>query len=482
MAPPAEEMRAQGETSPLVVAHESEDDDVASQASVFQTILNLMKSCMGTGSFALAYACQQGGIVVFLVGLVGVTAWNVYSVQRLCQCLKYIPSDDTTKQSPEPSPRRETPDETTASTTLEEGYRIRTTTTTITTTGAPPEGTTTLGVVAWYAFGPTALRALDSMLLLFFFGVLVAYLAALKDFLHDTPFTLGNVWDCILSATIMASLSLVPNVGYLSKVSAAGLLVLVASFVVIAICGLFAEPEEGEQGETTTSIPAATWNLWPESLVGLSHWFGIVVLGYGIVPLTYNFHESMAEPDRLVEATAMALSGVAVLYVFIGFGLYLLFPHVQGEILHELGGGVVPVLTRLAMVWVVFMTAPLLIIPCSELLEGKWGISGSDHASSSLFIKQRDLVRFGIMAVAVCIAVLVPSFVEVLAFLGCACMTFLGFCLPPIFHMRLLWKNCDPGENSRSFVLDGVLLAWGVFAAISSTLYIVGKLKNKNPG
>jgi amino acid permease len=467
MTPPPQETRAKGETSPLFLREESSDeDDDASQASVVQTILNLMKSCMGTGSFALAYACQQGGIVVFLVGLVGVTAWNVYSVQRLCQCLNYIPSQGT-KHRPEASPRRSTTLETTATTALEEGYRIQT-------TDCPPEGTTTLGVVAWYAFGPTALRGMDSMLLLFFFGVLVAYLAAMRDFLHDTPFSLGNVWDCIISATIMASLSLVPNVGYLSKVSAAGLLVLVASFVVIAICGIQFAKQEHEE----TSTPAL--NLWPESLVGLSHWFGIVVLGYGIVPLTYNFRESMAEPHRLVEATAMALSGVAVLYVFIGLGLYLLFPGVQGEILHELGGGFVPVLTRLAMVWVVLMTAPLLIIPCSELLEGKFGISGSDTVSPSLSlsVKRRDLVRFGIMAVAVCIAVLVPSFVEVLAFVGCACVTLLGFCLPPIFHMRLLYK-CDPRERHSSsrgaFVLDGVLLAWGVFATISSTLYTISK-------
>ena len=201
-------------------------------------------------------------------------------------------------------------------------------------------------------------------------------------------------------------------------------------------------------------------NYKPESIAALSQWFGIVVLGYGVVPLTYNFRESMAQPNQLVHATAWALGGVALSNILLGVGLYALFPNVKGEILHELGEGVVPLLTRCAMVGVVLFTTPLLIVPCSEVLEGKLGISGS--------VVVRDLLRLGIVAVAVFIAVLLPNFVEVFAFVGCTCGGLLGLCLPPLVYLRLARPASD--------WVDRVLFVLGVLSTIAGTLYSFGKL------
>ena len=45
---------------------------------------------MGTGTLALAFACQQGGLILYCVGMMGIAAWNVLAVDRLLSCLKYI--------------------------------------------------------------------------------------------------------------------------------------------------------------------------------------------------------------------------------------------------------------------------------------------------------------------------------------------------------------------------------------------------------
>lgn len=281
-----------------------EDVNRRGRAMLGETIVNLMKSCMGTGCLALPFACQQGGIIIFLAGVPLIASWNIYSVHRLCLCLEYIP----------PQQRQET---------LVDGmdHAIR--------RGYPPAGTTTLGVVAWYAFGPLGLYALNFMLLTFFFGVIVAYLVAIEDFLRDTPLTIGVVWDSVLFGCLMVFLSRVPDLGYLSRVSALGLCILILSFFVIAFKGIVSDHSVGN----------SQLYLWPRTLVGLSHWFGINVLGYGIVPLTYNFRESMKDPDRLVECCVKALIGVVIVYWVIGIGIYTLFPAVQGQVLHELGGG-----------------------------------------------------------------------------------------------------------------------------------------------
>ena len=88
---------------------------------------------------------------------------------------------------------------------------------------------------------------------------------------------------------------------------------------------------------------------------------------------------------------------------------------------------------------------------------------------------QRVAVRFGICAVAVLVAVALPSFVQVLSFVGCACVGMVSFCVPPVLHLKLALSS---GANkvdrtSASVLLDAVMLAWGVIATAISTYYSV---------
>lgn len=108
------------------------------RATFFATVVNLMKTCMGTGTLALPFACQEGGLVLHTLGLLGVAGWNVYSVHRLCQALSSLKlhSDRTI---------------------------------------SPPLGTSTFAKVAWFAFGQHGVHGLDFLLVILFFGIIVAY-------------------------------------------------------------------------------------------------------------------------------------------------------------------------------------------------------------------------------------------------------------------------------------------------------------------
>ncbi len=390
-------------------------------ASVRETILNIMKSCMGTGCLALPFACQQGGIVLYVAGVALIALWNVYAVERLCRCWEL--SAKITRATP------------------------------------PPNGTTQLGTVTWYAFGKRGLWVLEMLLLVFFMGVLVAYLAAIDDFLSDTPFYHRGVVSFVAGLG-MVLLSLVHDMGDLSRASALGLIVLASSCLLVALVGI----QQILRQLQPTSLSPLHW--WPVSRQGWSHWFGIVVIGYGVVPLTYNLRDSMTEPHRMVEATSRALSVVFAFYVFLGLGLYSLFPNVQGELLQEMGNGLIPILTRLAMAGVVLLTAPLLLVPCSELVEGKLFPNRQERSRQEM-----SFVRCSMGAIAVGLAMLVPSFVEALALVGCACVGVLGLCLPPLLHLQL--------ASEASFgvrLVDGLCLLCGGIATIVSTLYAVGLL------
>ena len=434
--------RSQTEETPLVIRTLSSigDDGEKGQATVSETVLNLSKTCMGTGCLALAYGCQQGGVVVYCLGLVAIAAWNVYAVDRLVRCRKYLirwarlehHHDDEEDEEGNPS--------TSSSQALKE----------------PPEATSTLGKVAFFAFGPTGLEVMDILMIILLMGIVVSYLSAVISFLSDTPLTIGPLGDAFVVASLMALLSLVPDLGHLSGVSRLGLLVLGGTFVVIAAYGLVGFGEEPR--DARPSLP-----IWPISSTGLSHFFGVSVFGFGVVPLTYNFQESMKQPKLVVRATAAALGFVAIAYIVLGVGLSILFPAVTGEVLHELPAtGWLPTTTRLARALVVVLTAPLLIVPTGELLEGK-------------FHGHKVIVRCGVCLVSVCVAVLLPTFVQVLSFVGCACVGFVSFCVPPILHIRLTWTGKDGGKSSMALLLfDVAMLLWGMFATVLGTILTLG--------
>lgn len=252
--------------------------------------------------------------------------------------------------------------------------------------------------------------------------------------------------------------------GYLAKASAFGLSVLVATFTAIAF---YAPPAELVDTYTDRHL-----NWWPENgVTGVSHWFGCVVFGFGVVPLTYNYYESMAQPQHLRKATAVALLGVAFCYILIGVGLLWLYYPVEGDILQQLPtGGLVPLAVRCAMIVVVVLTCPLLVLPCGMILEGK--LANNSQPTTRVF---QAIVRFSICITCGILSVGVPGFVYVLSFVGCFSVALVGFVIPPLVHITLVLKY-NESPSIPGLILDGVMLLWGIFSTVVSSIYTFRQL------
>jgi hypothetical protein len=198
---------------------------------------------------------------------------------------------------------------------------------------------------------------------------------------------------------------------------------------------------------------------------------------------------------------------VALSYVILGIGLLYPYPAIQGDVLHELPTtGLVPTATRLAMVLVVLVTAPLLIIPCAELLEGKLAatVTRDKMPEGQIGRIQSFLIRWGICLVCAAISTFVPGFVNVLSFVGCCCVAVVGFCVPPFLHLILtlqrehyaaaVRQNGDDGPRQQrasssgqqwqflalSFSLDGILLLWGLFATVVGAVYTFREISSSS--
>lgn len=410
-------------------------------ATFSATVINLMKTCMGTGTLALPFACQQGGLVLHSIGLLGIAGWNLYSVHRLCQALEYLKAD-----SNHPT--------------------------------IPPHGISTFGKVAWFAFGQHGVHGLDVLLVILFFGIIVAYegkfahfsiisktrrgltnsVDAVLGFLEDTPVTTGSkLLNALVISLIVGTLSLVPDMGYLAKASASGLVVLGFTFATIAFYA-------------TPSVVHQQINLWPQDgMAGASNWFGCVVFGFGVVPLTYNYYESMARPQHLTRAAAVALLGVAICYMIVGWGLLSLYYPVQGDILQQLPiNGIAPLFVRLAMVVVVVLTSPLIVLPCSLIIEEK--------LLSAATKPMQATIRYVICVLCATISVGIPGFVYVLSFVGCCSVALVGFIIPPLLHIALVLKH-EPSVPIAGLVLDFIMLTWGLSATIISSANTFRRLR-----
>lgn len=432
-------------------------------ATVFQTSLNMAKMCMGTGTLALPFAAEKGGLLFNIIGLLIIGLWNYYSANCLLRCLQYLPPDldNNTTNTAGTAGTAELehqqkygailPDTTT--------HKYKRTIDMM----PPPPGTTTYGKVAWYAAGPKGLMVLDLLMLSLFLGLLIAYEVAMMSFIDATPLTTGSrKLDLLMPNTIVIIFSCVPDYSLLTKCSGIGLVAVALSFIVISFQGFVENGWSGFQG--TSHL-----NYWPESVSAASSWFGVVVFGFGVVPFVFNFRESMASPQNVFLSMQLGLLMVYVGYIMISTGILILFSPsytFEGDVLQAMPSTWISLIVRLLMILVLVTTSPLLVVPCGELIEGKLGIEDTQHASMHKRIMVRVLFCIFCMGVSL---ELPAGFVHVVSFIGCFCVAMTSFVMPPLFCIQLsTWRTS--GMDFELLFDVGVLLLGIIATSITSTI------------
>lgn len=171
-----------------------------------------------------------------------------------------------------------------------------------------------------------------------------------------------NKWDEILPGVMVAMLSCAEDISFLSRFSAFGLLTLSLSFGVISYVGL----KESDRIDFTDILQL---NLWPASVSDASSWFGVVVFGYGVVPVIFNIKDSMLNPQLIGMSTKIGLAIAYLGYIFASNGIRILFSHTysfEGDVLQALPDSSISIIVRLMMTCVVVVTAPFIVVPVSS--------------------------------------------------------------------------------------------------------------------
>ncbi len=155
-----------------------------SKASTFQTFINMTKMCIGTGSLALPYAVNEGGILFYAFGLAIVALWNIYSTNRLLKCRQYMKEyhllnkremfvSSRSNLSSSSQGRRNSY----KNTVVEE--RVNFDDSDVETHKNHEDNqntnTSTFGKVTLFAFGNIGLQFVDAMMMTLMFGIVIAY-------------------------------------------------------------------------------------------------------------------------------------------------------------------------------------------------------------------------------------------------------------------------------------------------------------------
>ena len=270
-------------------APKNDDNNTNSEAhhhhgtgTVLETALNSAKTCLGTGTLALPYAASQGGYLFNVLGLILISFWNLWSVKRLIHCgelVRELHGDQSQvhqqRQGDRARHKSRTSRHRRTGSSMRKLYRGMITDANINDDEVqwseeiiiaeqkyPPEGTSTYGRVAWYALGPIGLHTMDVALLVLLLGVVIAYEDAIISFVRETPVTTGSAaLDSLATVLIIAPLTCVEDLHFLSKTSALGIFIIFFSFAVIFAYGL---TENGLGG-----IWDVSWDdMWPNSLTG----------------------------------------------------------------------------------------------------------------------------------------------------------------------------------------------------------------------
>eukprot|EP00986_Skeletonema_menzelii_P008694 scaffold3767_cov116-Skeletonema_menzelii.AAC.19 len=145
----------------------------------------------------------------------------------------------------------------------------------------------------------------------------------------------------------------------------------------------------------------------------------------------------------------MGLTLVFFAYIIISSGVRILFSpshSFDGDVLQALPtNSWLALIVRLLMTFVVAMTAPLIVVPCGEMIEGKLGIGVNE-------MYKRIAIRVLLCMLCMIVSEHAPGFVHVVSFIGCFCASIIGFVLPPLFCIQLRDSNPKERMSKMDFI------------------------------
>ncbi|XP_077565506.1 sodium-coupled neutral amino acid symporter 2 [Stigmatopora nigra] len=414
-------------------------------ASFGMSVFNLGNAIMGSGILGLSYAMANTGIALFLILLVSVALFSLYSVHLLLK-------------------------------TANEG------------------GALVYEQLGYKAFGLPGKLAATCSITMQNIGAMSSYLYIVKYELpiviqalsgsSDVWYTNGDYLVLIVSLIVILPLSLLKNLGYLGYTSGLSLLCMVFFLIVVIIkkfqipCPL---PDVHAVNETFSKVHESTVSINNETVDECTPKYFVFnsQTVYAVPILTFAFvcHPAILPMYEELKSRSMKrmqrVANVSFLSMFVMYFLAALFGYltfnvnVESELLHTYSridqDDLVLLVVRIAVLTAVTLTVPVVLFPIRTSI------------NQILCVSNFSWIRHTIITVALLVGtnilvIFVPSIRDIFGFIGASAAAMLIFILPSAFYIKLVKK-----ESMRSFQKIGatIFLIIGFVVMIGSMTLII---------
>uniref|UniRef100_A0A7N6BPQ9 Sodium-coupled neutral amino acid symporter 2 n=1 Tax=Anabas testudineus TaxID=64144 RepID=A0A7N6BPQ9_ANATE len=422
-------------------------------ASFGMSVFNLGNAIMGSGILGLSYAMANTGIALFVILLVAVAIFSLYSVHLLLK-------------------------------TANEG------------------GAVVYEQLGYKAFGIPGKLAASCSITMQNIGAMSSYLYIVKyelpsvivSFLGSDNgewYTNGNYLVLIVTVTIILPLSLLKNLGYLGYTSGLSLLCMVF-FVIVVIIKKFQIPcplpvdEEllnetlskvlniSSSHENTTTVDYSEDMCTPKYFVFNSQTvYAVPILTFAFVchPAILPMYEELKDRSR---RKMQGVANVSFLSMFIMYLLAALFGYltfnsrVESELLHTYSKvykfDVVLLIVRLAVLTAVILTVPVVLFPI------RTSVNHLLCPTKEFSWIRHTIITVVLLAGTNALVISVPTIRDIFGFIGASAAAMLIFILPSAFYIKLVKK-----ESMKSVQKIGafIFLMCGFVVMIGSMSLII---------
>ncbi|TNN56001.1 Sodium-coupled neutral amino acid transporter 2 [Liparis tanakae] len=422
-------------------------------ASFGMSVFNLGNAIMGSGILGLSYAMANTGIALFVILLVAVTIFSLYSVHLLLK-------------------------------TANEG------------------GALVYEQLGYKAFGMPGKLAASCSITMQNIGAMSSYLyivkyelpIVIKSFVGTSNaewYTNGDFLVMLVTLFIILPLSLLRNLGYLGYTSGLSLLCMVFFLIVVIIkkfqlpCPL---PEDIDAlNETISKVLNATLSHLNTTAVDYSddtctpkYFVFNSQTVYAVPILTFAFvcHPAILPMyEELKDRSRQKMQGVAnvsflamfIMYLLAALFGYLTFNvHVEPELLHTYSkyykSDLLLLIVRLAVLTAVTLTVPVVLFPI------RTSVNHLLCASKEFSWIRHTIITVVLLASTNALVIFVPTIRDIFGFIGASAAAMLIFILPSAFYIKLVKK-----ESMKSVQKIGAtaFLLLGFFVMIGSMTLII---------
>ncbi|XP_074554170.1 sodium-coupled neutral amino acid symporter 2 [Halichoeres trimaculatus] len=420
-------------------------------ASFGMSVFNLGNAIMGSGILGLSYAMANTGIALFVILLVAVAIFSLYSVHLLLK-------------------------------TANEG------------------GALVYEQLGYKAFGMPGKLAASCSITMQNIGAMSSYLYIVKyelpiviqSFLGSSNgewYTNGDYLVLLVSLVIILPLSLLRNLGYLGYTSGLSLLCMVFFLIVVIIkkfqipCPL---PEDIDAINETIKVLNTTLSHHNNSAVDYSEdactpkyfvfnsqtVYAVPILTFAFVchPAILPMYEELKDRSR---SKMQGVANVSFLAMFIMYLLAALFgyltfnSHVEPELLHTYSkvykSDVILLIVRLAVLAAVTLTVPVVLFPI------RTSVNQLLCASKDFSWIRHTIITVVLLAGTNVLVIFVPTIRDIFGFIGASAAAMLIFILPSAFYIKLVKKESMKSVQkigATAFLLCGFVVMIGSMSLI----------------